>query len=53
MIEDIQEVFYSEAQLQEIVARLGAQISKDFYDKNLLLVSVLKGSIVFIPLRKK
>ncbi|MBQ7597381.1 MAG: hypoxanthine phosphoribosyltransferase [Clostridia bacterium] len=48
MIEDIQEVFYSEAQLQEIVARLGAQISEDFKDKNLLLVSVLKGSVVFM-----
>ena len=48
MLNDIQEVFYSEAQLAEIVARLGAEISRDYKDKNLLLVSVLKGSVVFM-----
>lgn len=48
MIEDIQEVFFSEEDLAEIVARLGAQISEDYKDKNLLLVSVLKGAIVFM-----
>ena len=48
MIEDIQEVFYSEEDLAAIVARLGAQISEDYKDKNLLLVSVLKGAIVFM-----
>ena len=48
MTDDILEVFYSEAELKEIVARLGAQISSDYRDKNLLLVSVLKGAIVFM-----
>ena len=48
MIEDIQEVFFSEEDLAAIVARLGAQISEDYKDKNLLLVSVLKGAVVFM-----
>ncbi len=48
MIKDIEKVYYSEEQLAEIVARLGKQISEDYKDKNLLLVSVLKGSVVFM-----
>ena len=48
MREDIERVLFSEEQLEEIVSRLGAQISKDYEGKNLLLVSVLKGSIVFM-----
>ena len=48
MLEDIKEVFYSEVQLKQIVANLGKQISEDYKDKNLLLVSVLKGSVVFM-----
>ena len=45
---DIQEVLVSEADLQAINARLGAQITKDFKDKNLLVVGILKGSIYFM-----
>ena len=48
MIKDIEKVYYSEEQLNEIVVRLGKQISEDYKDKNLLLVSVLKGSVVFM-----
>ena len=48
MHNDIEEIFFSKEQLEEIVAKIGAQISEDFKDKNLLLVSVLKGSIVFM-----
>jgi len=48
MFSDIRETLLSEQELGEIVARLGAQISADYRDKNLLLVSVLKGSIVFM-----
>ena len=48
MLNDIEEVFYSKEQLEEIAKNLGTQISEDFKDKNLLLVSVLKGSIVFM-----
>lgn len=48
MLNDIKEVLYSEEELHEICERLGRQISEDYKDKNLLLVSVLKGSVVFM-----
>ncbi len=48
MLNDIREVYYSEEQLAAIVKKLGAQISEDYKDKNLLLVSILKGSVVFM-----
>lgn len=48
MLQDIEEVLYSEEQLADICSRLGKQISEDYKDKNLLLVSVLKGSVVFM-----
>lgn len=48
MVKDIEKVYYSEETLAEIVNRLGKQISEDYKDKNLLLVSVLKGSVIFM-----
>lgn len=48
MLSDIEKVLYTEEELSEICARLGKQISEDYKGKNLLLVSVLKGSIVFM-----
>ena len=48
MLADIRETLLTQQQLRDIVAGLGAQISADYADKNLLLVSVLKGSIVFM-----
>lgn len=48
MTGDIKEVLYSEEQIKKIVSDLGKCISEDYRDKNLLLVSVLKGSVVFM-----
>lgn len=48
MEKDIQEVLYSEAYIKEMVERIGAEITRDYADKNLLLVSVLKGSVAFM-----
>lgn len=48
MENDIKKVLYSEKELSEVVSELGAQISEDYKDRNLLMVSVLKGSIVFM-----
>ena len=48
MINDIKYVLYPQEQLKETVAKLGAQISEDYRGRNLLLVSILKGSIVFM-----
>ena len=48
MRNDIQEVLFSEQQLADKVAELCARISADYEDKNPLVVSVLKGSYVFM-----
>lgn len=48
MHQDIEKVLLSEEQIDEITTRLGQEISADYQDKNLLLVGILKGSIVFM-----
>lgn len=48
MNEDILQVLFSEEQLRQKCAELGARISRDYEGKNLLMVSVLKGSVVFM-----
>lgn len=48
MHDDIKTVLVSEEELKAKVAQLGAQISKDYEGKNLVLVSILKGSVVFM-----
>ena len=48
MINDIDYVLISEQQIKEKIAEMGAQISKDYEGKKLLLVSVLKGAAVFM-----
>ena len=48
MMQDIKDVFYSEQQLHDKITEIGRQISEDYKDKNLMLVSVLKGSVVFM-----
>lgn len=48
MHDDIEKVLFSKEQIKEIVSRLGAEISNDYKDKNLLLVGILKGSVVFM-----
>ena len=48
MIDDIEYVLYSEEKLNSVVSALGKQISEDYKGRNLLLVSILKGSVVFM-----
>lgn len=48
MKNDIQQVLITEEEIAAKVAELGRQISEDYKDKNLMMVSVLKGSIVFM-----
>ncbi len=46
--QDILEVFYSEEQLKAKVAELGAAITRDYQGKSPVLVSVLRGSYIFM-----
>jgi hypoxanthine phosphoribosyltransferase len=46
--DDVEEVLLSETQIAERVAELGAQLAADYADRDPVLVSVLKGSIVFL-----
>ena len=48
MDQDIAQVLFSEEQIGAMVERIGGEITRDYQDKNLLLVSVLKGSVVFM-----
>lgn len=48
MKQDLSAVLFSEEQLRQKVAELGARITEDYRDKNPLIVSVLKGSYVFM-----
>ena len=48
MKQDIQSILYSPEQLAQKVQEMGKAISRDYAGKNPLLVSVLKGSVVFM-----
>ena len=48
MRDDLKEVYFTEQQLADKVAELGARITEDYRDKNPLIISVLKGSYVFM-----
>ena len=47
MNDDIKNILVSEEALKAKVAELGAQISRDYEGKNLVLVSILKGSVAW------
>ncbi len=48
MKNDILKILVTEEEIRQKVTELGAQISRDYQGKNLLLVSILKGSVVFM-----
>lgn len=48
MIGDIKRVLVSKEELEKICSELGKKISEDYKGKKLLLVSILKGSIMFM-----
>ena len=45
---DVERILVTEEEAKAICKRLGEQISKDYEGKRLLLVSVLKGAVVFM-----
>lgn len=46
--EDMCEILFSEEEIAQIVKKLGAKITEDYQGKNLLVVSILKGSVMFM-----
>ncbi|MBE6805785.1 MAG: hypoxanthine phosphoribosyltransferase [Clostridia bacterium] len=48
MDNDIKKVLLTKEEIEAICKRLGEQISRDYAGKKLLLVSVLKGAVVFM-----
>lgn len=45
---DVETILFSEEEIASIVKRLGAEISRDYKGKNLVLVAVLRGAVVFM-----
>ena len=41
------EVLFTEKQIQEVVEKLGKQITEDYKGKNLVLICILKGAVYF------
>ncbi|WP_425447833.1 hypoxanthine phosphoribosyltransferase [Dethiothermospora halolimnae] len=48
MKEDIREIIVSSEDLEDKISSLGKKISKDYKGKDLMLIGVLKGSIMFM-----
>ena len=48
MEKDVKSILISQEELKEICKNLGEQITRDYEGKDLLVVSVLKGSVVFL-----
>lgn len=48
MNKDIEKILVTEEELADITKKLGEQITRDYAEKKLLIVGVLKGSIYFL-----
>ncbi|MBQ8411282.1 MAG: hypoxanthine phosphoribosyltransferase [Ruminiclostridium sp.] len=48
MNRDVERILFSEEEIKKAVARIGAQITRDYEGKKPLLVGILKGSVVFM-----
>lgn len=48
MYQDLNKILLTEEQIAKRVSEMGEQISKDYEGKKLLMVSILKGSVVFM-----
>lgn len=47
MYSDVEKVLYSQQEIAQRVAQIGEQITRDYEGKELLLVGILKGAVVF------
>lgn len=43
---DVDRVLFSKEDIADMVKRMGAQISKDYEGKDLVLIAVLRGAVV-------
>jgi hypoxanthine phosphoribosyltransferase len=48
MNDDIKKILIDEDELRAIVERLGEQITEDYKGKDVLLIGILKGSVIFM-----
>lgn len=48
MLNDIKQTLISQEEIAQITKEIGARITKDYKGKDLLLVTVLKGAVVFL-----
>jgi len=48
VLEEIQEVLFSEEQLAARVKELGAQLTQDYAGQEILMIGVLRGAIIFM-----
>ena len=47
MHNDVKEILFTEEQIKARVRELGAQITKDYEGKTILLCGILKGAVTF------
>lgn len=45
---DIKEVLYNEEELRKKIKEMGKKITEDYKGKDLILIGVLKGSVIFM-----
>ena len=48
MHEDLEKVLFNREQIHERIAELAGEISRDYRDRDLMLVAVLKGAVFFL-----
>lgn len=48
MKDDIQEIILTPEAINDICSRIGAQITRDYWDKDLIVVGILKGASLFM-----
>ena len=48
MHKDVEQILYTEAELRQRVKEIGGQITADYAGKNPMLISVLRGSYIFM-----
>ena len=45
---DVEEILLDEQDIKDIVKKVGAEITRDYADKNPLVIAVLRGAVVFM-----